>query len=239
MTTDVVARLARLERWPSAKIRLGHGAVVAHVVDWRRRDETVKHEARQQRLGVKGVLAGEPDEHRVPTHPRVTASEVASSHGSLTGGSTSRREWYNYLQSGGMSSSSSESVLEPNRRLSPVDGNKSMLLDDSLLATMEQLDRGVPRHVGLRGQPTQGAEHGAPDRRLQLPAPSQPSCGVARICVTCCGGAGSWVPPHLARPPRATRLSWPSRARPPLPAVARRPARPLRTALLSRLPRAA
>uniref|UniRef100_I1NQW6 Uncharacterized protein n=1 Tax=Oryza glaberrima TaxID=4538 RepID=I1NQW6_ORYGL len=108
---------------------------------------------------LKGLLAGEPDEHRVPTHPRVTASEVASSYGSLTGGSTSRREWYNYLQSGGMSSSSSELVLEPNRRLSPVDGNKSMLLDDSLLATMEQLDRGVPRHVGLRGQPTQGAEH--------------------------------------------------------------------------------
>uniref|UniRef100_A0A0E0N148 Uncharacterized protein n=1 Tax=Oryza rufipogon TaxID=4529 RepID=A0A0E0N148_ORYRU len=55
-----------------------------------------------------------------------------------------------------MSSSSSESVLEPNRRLSPVDGNKSMLLDDSLLATMEQLDRGldsvqqlIPRFLAL------------------------------------------------------------------------------------------
>uniref|UniRef100_A0A0E0FRL7 Uncharacterized protein n=1 Tax=Oryza nivara TaxID=4536 RepID=A0A0E0FRL7_ORYNI len=144
------------DKWFHMLIRLGHGAVVAHVVEWRRRDETVKHEARQQRLGVKGVLAGEPDEHRVPTHPRVTASEVASSHGSLTGGSTSRREWYNYLQSGGMSLSSSESVLEPNRRLSPVDGNKSMLLDDSLLATMEQLDRGldsvqqlIPRFLAL------------------------------------------------------------------------------------------
>uniref|UniRef100_A0A0D3EST3 Uncharacterized protein n=1 Tax=Oryza barthii TaxID=65489 RepID=A0A0D3EST3_9ORYZ len=100
---------------------------------------------------LKGLLAGEPDEHRVPTHPRVTASEVASSYGSLTGGSTSRREWYNYLQSGGMSSSSSELVLEPNRRLSPVDGNKSMLLDDSLLATMEQLDlqQLIPRFLAL------------------------------------------------------------------------------------------
>lgn len=192
------------EPWPAVLRSLStgpwHGAVVAHVVEWRRRDETVKHEARQQRLGVKGVLAGEPDEHRVPTHPRVTASEVASSHGSLTGGSTSRREWYNYLQSGGMSSSSSESVLEPNRRLSPVDGNKSMLLDDSLLATMEQLDRGVPRHVGLRGQPTQGAEHGAPDRRLQLPAPSQPSCGVARI-VTSLAERVTGASPRLAPAP--------------------------------------
>uniref|UniRef100_A0A0E0C6G8 Uncharacterized protein n=1 Tax=Oryza meridionalis TaxID=40149 RepID=A0A0E0C6G8_9ORYZ len=67
--------------------------------------------------------------------------------GGLVAWAPPRGAWYSYLQSGGMSSPSSELVLEPNRRLSPVDGNKSMLLDGSLLATMEQLDRGVPRHL--------------------------------------------------------------------------------------------
>jgi hypothetical protein len=56
--------------------------------------------------------------------------------------------------------------------------------------------RGAPRHARVRGQPAQGAEHGAPVRGG--PAPYPPPSGAASGSATCCGGAASRAPPTCA-----------------------------------------
>jgi hypothetical protein len=62
---------------PRGPVRLGHGPVVAHVVQRDRRDEAVRHEARDRRLRVERVFAGVPDQRRVAPHPRVRGGLVA------------------------------------------------------------------------------------------------------------------------------------------------------------------
>jgi hypothetical protein len=62
---------------PRSPVRPRHGAVVAHVVQRRRGDEAVAHEARQRRFAVERVLPGEPDEGRVALDPRVRGAHVA------------------------------------------------------------------------------------------------------------------------------------------------------------------